>query len=707
MPTETSRRLPPAFLLSSVLLASSGLLAQSGNGSALTRYQAQYTPIYSDNVETVGPALAPGFVFGPAGAFTSNPSEVISGKESIKGSYSGSTNFTPYLQTSPSVIPLTPNHSYQVTFQYRILTAPSNGFQVQFFSQTGANQGNFLASMTVTGAAGSTGTATLTSTLSSYPDYQAFWTIGGTGAISIDNIQLIDAATGKVIAAENAEGMAPTLGSGLQLQNGASVITDPSLVIAGQGSILIADYGTVATIPTVVSLAANTTYIAEFQYRILNPGSGATVLNIWFQPAGTTDPQLWVTLRSPLKNSAATGTFSTGALTAGAASYVLMISATADSSIVIDNISVLRQDAVTTSAAPSNWAGLDRLPFPRLGKFIFDTPADLAQYPEDGTPPFTYTQDQLESLLAFADVIAGVQPDHQSDEPQFVRRMRQLNPNAVFLPYRLSEEQEFSHSPSLSGNVSLEYLFQQSVADDWSVRDSKGNYVVESAYPFIHLMNISPFCPVDNGQTFTGAMLNWLTASVFSSGLWDGVFFDNLVGRINPTIPNNDNPALLDYDWNRNGVRDETPASSSDMTRTAAIQMLQNFQAKTGGLQLVMGNAGPMPELPLAPYVNGYLFEGFNNSWEFYLPGWESKSPEMWRAALDAYLRAQQLVRQPAINLIGANGPGSLGPISGGNSQITPTAEDLQRHRLSMGTALLGDGFYVYNMFGDLSPPYF
>jgi len=708
MSTGTFRRLSRAFLLSFILLASSGLLAQSGTASALTRYQAEYTPIYSDNVETVGTALAPGFVFGPAGAFTSNPSEVILGKASIKGSYSGNANFTQYLQTNPSVIPLMPNHSYQVTFQYKILTAPSNGFQVLFFSQTGANQGNFLPSTTVTGAPGSTGTATLTNTLSSYSDYEALWTIGGTGAISIDNIQLIDVATGKVIATENAEGMAPTVGSGLQLQNGASVITDPSLVIAGQGSILLADYGTVATVPIVVSVSGNTTYIAEFQYRILNPGSGATVLHIWFQPAGTTDPQLQVSLRAPLKNSAPTGTFSTGALTAGAASYILNISATADSSVIIDNFSIFRQDAVATSAAPSNWVGLDRLPFPRLGMYIFDTPADLAQFPEDGTPPFTYSQDQLESRLAFADVIAGVQPGHQANEPDFVRRIRKLNPNAVFLPYRISEEQGFGLTPLPFSNVSLEYLFQQSVADDWSVRDTKGNYVVESDYPFIHLMNISPFCPVDNGQGFTSAVLNWLTASVFSSGLWDGVFFDNLFGRINPHIPNSGNPALLDYDWNRNGTRDETPASTSDMTRNAAIQILQDFRAKTGGLQLVIGNPGAMPELPLAQYVNGYLFEGFNSNWEGpSVPTWESKSPEMWRAALDAYRKVQQLVRKPAINLIQSNGPGPLTPVFGGNSQITPTAADLHRHRFTMGTALLGDGFYFYNLVGDFSPPYF
>lgn len=61
--------------------------AQSGSGSPPVRYQAQYTKIYFDDFETLAPSLRPGFVLGPAGSITSAPSEVISGKNSIKGSY--------------------------------------------------------------------------------------------------------------------------------------------------------------------------------------------------------------------------------------------------------------------------------------------------------------------------------------------------------------------------------------------------------------------------------------------------------------------------------------------------------------------------------------------------------------------------------------------------------------------------------------------
>jgi hypothetical protein len=152
-----------------------------------------------------GPSLGPAFQLASTGSFTSNPNEVIDGSYSIKGSYTGTGTYTPYLETVPSVLPLTPNHPYQVTFLYKILTAPSNGFQVIFFSQTAASSNNFLPGFTIFGTAGDTGTVSLTNTLGPYSDYQAYWTIGGTGTISIDDIQIIDVASGKVIATANAE----------------------------------------------------------------------------------------------------------------------------------------------------------------------------------------------------------------------------------------------------------------------------------------------------------------------------------------------------------------------------------------------------------------------------------------------------------------------------------------------------------------------
>ena len=160
-------------------------------------------------IEGSGPSLGPAFQLDQAGSLTSNSNEAIDGTYSIQGSYTGTGTYTPYLETVPSVLPLTPNHSYQVTFRYKILTTPSNGFLTRLYSPTGGAASDFLPSVRIAGQAGDTGTATLTNTLGPYSDYEARWDVPGTGAISIDDIQIIDTASGKTIAAANAEPVQP------------------------------------------------------------------------------------------------------------------------------------------------------------------------------------------------------------------------------------------------------------------------------------------------------------------------------------------------------------------------------------------------------------------------------------------------------------------------------------------------------------------
>src|SRR3954464_9554563 len=53
----------------------------------------------SDASAQVVGALGKGVLLDTAGSLTSDPNEVISGKTSIKGSYSGSASYTPFLFT--------------------------------------------------------------------------------------------------------------------------------------------------------------------------------------------------------------------------------------------------------------------------------------------------------------------------------------------------------------------------------------------------------------------------------------------------------------------------------------------------------------------------------------------------------------------------------------------------------------------------------
>lgn len=690
-----------------VLWLCSSLWAQGVSGSPPGRWQARYTQIFADDIETILPQLGPAFTLGAAGSLTANRSEVIAGNESIKGSYSGLASSPSFLQTNSSVLPLAANHSYTVKFQYRIVSAPSSFFVVQFLSFVAASQKNFLSGAVIEGAAGTTGAITLTSTLGNYSDYVVFWNGPTTGAIAIDNIQIIDAATGAVIAAENAEGTGPSLKAGIQPQGSASAVTEPSLVISGKASLLLTNGGGLVTSPPLIPMGANNVHTIRFDYRIVSPPSAGPVFYAGFQPAGTTDPQQQVSIPGMLKNAASAGTFSSGAQTAGASSYVLKLSVAPGVSLVIDNILVYRQEATMEDAPPPAWKRLASAPFPRLGRFYEVRTEYDAELGLNEGAPFTYSIEQIESRLAFGDIIAGPPLQNQTQNPDSIHRVRALNPDAVIVPETYIEQQSEQPPPS-GANIDLDYQRLQSTPRQWKANDTAGNVVYDAYYPNLFFMNLSDFVPAMNGQTWRTALQNYVTTEVFPSGLWDGIFLSNTSSVLDPSFPNYSNPALFNYDWNLNGRRDETPAATSDMLRAAKIQMLGNLNASSNGLQLAIGHTAS-PEFSLAPLVNGFVMEGFN-LW-FGEPGAPitSSSPARWRTAFEAYLQMQAAELPPQANLVAGFGQSAADantPPSASNHYLTATPDDIAKHRFTLGTVLLGNGFYDYCLKDSLSAPY-
>lgn len=176
-------------------------------------------------------ALGKGWLLDAAGSITSLPSEVVSGRGSIKGSYSGPSTHTAFLQTDPLFVRFAPNQTCVVTLRYRILVPASGSFDFAINSPTANNAGLFGPGASIKGAAGATGTATLTGTLLNYPDYHLSVGVAGTGAIVIDDIR-ITTLDGQLVASEDAEG--PPLAPGpLSFQ-----LTDAMSLLAEAGGIL-------------------------------------------------------------------------------------------------------------------------------------------------------------------------------------------------------------------------------------------------------------------------------------------------------------------------------------------------------------------------------------------------------------------------------------------------------------------------------------
>lgn len=146
-----------------------------------------------------------GFVLGAIGSLTADAGEVINGQRSIKGSQTGTDRSQTFLRTDPSTLPLQRGGRYRIRFNHRVLVTPDRGFEVLFLSNTAAAQGQFLPSLVVAGDAERSGSATLDGQLGPYDDYHVRFNVIGRGAIVVDDIEITDLGSGKVVALADAE----------------------------------------------------------------------------------------------------------------------------------------------------------------------------------------------------------------------------------------------------------------------------------------------------------------------------------------------------------------------------------------------------------------------------------------------------------------------------------------------------------------------
>ncbi len=503
---------------------------------------------------------------------------------------------------------------------------------------------------------------------------------------------------------------APGWGSRLGPSN-AAVTHDPSAVVDGKASATLHDFGTYETNPSVVTLEPHTTYIVEFRYRGLTGDDGSKRLIISLHPIWTTNFNTAICLRPLLKNASRDGTYSGGALTGSPGSYYLQIMTMAGVTITIDDVRILRQDTVQAEPDLAVAMEVSQLPFPRLGNYLMGTTTDMAAGGIAEGTPFTYSVEDIERRAAAFDVLIGGALSDQTWDPDFPRRMRELNPNILILPYRIAQEESLTEiqAPLIcgacagNGNVYPERGFRLAVADQWFVRTCEGEPVADPVWGPIGKMNIYPTCPVVGGKVFSDYLADFVVNEIFGSGLWDGVYFDNLFDRISPHIPYNNDPSRLDFDINNDGMRDETPAEISELTRSAATSILQRIRSEVGNSQLILGNTGPLPARSLAPYANGYLFEGWNTAWCNQCSGQYSEGG--WKRALDDYLYMTTSALAPRVSVV--EGSGCTGTyVMPDHAYLTPTSADILTHRFTMGSAILGDGFYEYDLFEGRSAPY-
>lgn len=654
----------------------------------------KYRVLVEESFTTLIRTPAEAFVLERGGAFGE-----IDGEPWIIGSSDGSDSYVPYYRTDPSLLKLRSQLLYDLEFDYRIIDAPDQGFETIFYSPLGGAQNNWLPGVVITGPSGSEGRASLQVRTNNFADYQIRWNVIGSGSIGIRNIRVRESSSGKVVATD----------SGSRTKQGPS----PAISVSGAWSteegndgkirLLLSGPATISTNPEVVRLAPGEPVMIEFAYTVTKRAD--ELGRAFVAVKSGNDRRMGIRLDGGCPDS---GIFVGGGTTGRSdLPYLVGFELPEGAEIAISELRVLKQEPGGADSSIDPKGALTDLPFPRLGNYQQGMPESIADngcgtaVGEDAWMSIA----ECERRLALFDVVAGLAENVTSNDPAFVRRIRRLNPQVLLLPYTIAHEQGWNDSPIPNGVfLSTFDEYRKGLDDRWWLRTSEGSIVEEHDWPGIRILNVSPYCPTDGrGRVYLDYYVERAADVHLTNGTWNGLFVDNLFARINPHIPHSFEQARLDADYTLDGKRNETLPWIHEMTAAASAQQMVALRQRLGNHGLIISNSWAIPDRPLAPFLNGFVFENFNYPW-YPNRTVESFSEAGWSQSLGVYRDLERSCRKPTVLILHATGLHQEF-VSASQSYREPTPVDVRIQRFALGTALLGDGFYEYDLFDARSAP--
>ncbi|MEN9558310.1 MAG: hypothetical protein RL141_679 [Candidatus Parcubacteria bacterium] len=265
--------------------------------------------------------------------------------------------------------------------------------------------------------------------------------------------------------------------------------------------------------------------------------------------------------------------------------------------------------------------------------------------------------DQDVAELAKWDLVV-MDMDQQARFPEKIRQLRTLNPNIKILAYVDSaniDSARFVEESWFPG-----YKLAQSIPEQWYVHKGGSR---ASIWPGAWMLNVTDRSPMDgSGRRWNDALPEFIEREVWSSGLWDGIFLDN-------ALDNATWFAGKGLDITNDG-RAEPDADVDRAWKDGWQKMARELRRRLGPNALIMGNGSAAH----AGVTNGILFENFPRY------GWVNGFRD--------YQTSLRLNQTPSIASINGNP----------NNVWDPNNWKLVR--LTLGTALLGDGYYSFD-FGD------
>lgn len=263
---------------------------------------------------------------------------------------------------------------------------------------------------------------------------------------------------------------------------------------------------------------------------------------------------------------------------------------------------------------------------------------------KDLTPPLYETLSSFDLLV--------LPMEAQMYNRDFFAYARKKNPTIKILPYIPSRSINIT---DIEDGAGLRKTLKNGILNEWYLRDLAGNPI--QSWPGTLPLNVT--------TPWQSYLVNFVKSKILSSGLWDGVYFDEWDDDISHLV--------TDSDLNTDG-RADTPQERQEIWQNANEALLKETRQRIGDHALILINGSSLKRYE--PYINGRVFENFPTPWH---------GTGQWIDSMHSYLGEERFVRFPASFLL-----------IGAQRDVTGSAL-YQRMRYLLTSTLLGNGYFGFD----------
>jgi len=254
--------------------------------------------------------------------------------------------------------------------------------------------------------------------------------------------------------------------------------------------------------------------------------------------------------------------------------------------------------------------------------------------------------------------------DVQENSRANLQKIRQLNPDIKILAYIGSQEANADiYTYQWAQYGVLKKRLVDNINDGWWIRDGGGNRV--SFWAGNYMLNVSDGCQTNaSGQRWNDYLPQFVSSQILSTGLWDGVFYDNVWGDV--TWVKRD----LDINNDKN-IRSEAEINnrwSEGMKEIIAKTRVLNPEKN----YIIIGNGNVF--FPYQTNLNGMMLESFPSSWE---------AGGTWAGSMTTYSKLGKTNLSPNVTII---------------NSFNKNQSDYAKMRFGLASTLMDDhGYYSYD----------